>query len=48
MLFFMRYRTTNGVPNIVGLPTARGKTVSESVGLPIVRGKLVCEFDLLA
>ena len=45
---FMRRRTTSGVPNIVGLPTSRSKTVCESVGLPIARGKLVCEFDLFA
>ena len=37
-LFFMRCRTTSGVPNIVGWPTARSKTVFESVGLPITPG----------
>ena len=42
---FMRCQTTSGVPNIVGLPTARSKTVRDSKGLPIARGKLVCEFD---
>ena len=41
----MLCRTTSGVPNIVGLPTARNNTVRESVGLPIPRGKLGCEFD---
>ena len=34
----MRCRTTSRVPNIVGLPTARGKTVCESVGLPLAPG----------
>ena len=44
MLDFIR-RTTSGVPNIVGWPTARSKLFVKSVGLPITRGKLVYEFS---
>ena len=33
-LYFIRCRTTSGVPNIVGRPTARSKLSVKSVGLP--------------
>ena len=46
MLYFIRWRTTSGVPNIVGRPTARSKLSVKSVGLPIARGKLVYEFNI--
>ena len=45
LLYFIRCRTTSGVPNIVGWPTARSKLSVKSVGLPIAWGKLVYEFN---
>ena len=43
--YFIRCRSTSGVPNIVGWPTVRSKLSVKSVGLPIARCKLFCEFN---